>query len=147
MSDVVNQSTQTFEVLSDALRIELLTLANMLFHSSYWFITLSSLSTRLKLPGFAWALKEKELKCTESALEILNWIGDRGGSLEFADVAKPRFSESDVSSDFVAKRWNDIEDWIEKKITALQDHHPGNKALDELLGSMLKTIKSVAPAE
>ena len=149
MSDnvAVNQSTQTFEVLDDKLRIELLTLANMFFHGSYWFLTLSSLATRLRLQGFAWALKEKELKCKENALTIMNWIGERAGSLDFADIAKPKYRESEVSQEFIVKRWNDIEDWIENKINILKDAYEGNTVLEDLLDDMFKTLKSVAPSE
>ena len=148
MSDnvAVNQSTQTFEVLDDKLRIDLLTLANMFLHGSYWFVTLSSLATRLRLQGFAWALKEKELKCKENALTILNWIGERAGPLEFADIAKPRYRESEVSQEFIVKRWNDIEDWIENKINGLKGSYEDNTVLEDLLDEMFKTLKSVAPS-
>ena len=144
--NTVNHSTQTYKNISDKTRIDLLTLANMFLHASYWFLTLSSSSTNLNLPGFAWATKEKEKKCKDAALMIMNLIHERGESLDLADIAKPRYQESELSSTFIAKRWNDVEDWIENKIKEINDSlEPKDKeATGKFLDSLLHLLKSVS---
>ena len=116
MSDSQNVATQTLGKLDDDTRLDLLTLANMLLHASYWFLSLSSCSTKLNLPGFAWATKEKEAKCKDAALMIFNMLREKDLTVELADVAKPRFEESDITSEFILGKWNDLDDWLEKKI-------------------------------
>ena len=116
MSDSQNVATQTLGKLDDDTRLDLLTLANMLLHASYWFLSLSSCSTKLNLPGFAWATKEKEAKCKDAALMIFNMLREKDLTVELADVAKPRFEESDITSEFILSKWNDLDDWLEKKI-------------------------------
>ena len=121
MSDSQNVATQTLGKLDDDTRLDLLTLANMLLHASYWFLSLSSCSTKLNLPGFAWATKEKEAKCKDAALMIFNMLREKDLTIELADVAKPRFEESDITSEFILGKWNDLDDWLEKKIMDIKE--------------------------
>ena len=121
MSDSQNVATQTLGKLDDDTRLDLLTLANMLLHASYWFLSLSSCSTKLNLPGFAWATKEKEAKCKDAALMIFNMLREKDLTVELADVAKPRFEESDITSEFILGKWNDLDDWLEKKIKDIKE--------------------------
>ena len=121
MSDSQNVATQTLGKLDDDTRLDLLTLANMLLHASYWFLSLSSCSTKLNLPGFAWATKEKEAKCKDAALMIFNMLREKDLTVELADVAKPRFEESDITSEFILGKWNDLDDWLEKKIMDIKE--------------------------
>ena len=147
MSDSQNVATQTSRKLSDETRLELLTLANMLLHSSYWFLCLSSCSTKLNLPGFAWATKEKEAKCKDAALMIFNMLNEKELSVDLADIAKPRFDESEISSEFILARWNDVDDWLEKKIQDIKKKAilpASNMNLSSFLDDVTSTINSVA---
>ena len=143
----VNHSTQTYKNINDETRIELLTLANMFLHSSYWFLALSSSATRLNMSGFAWALKEKEKKCTEAVLMFFNSVNERGGSVEFADIAKPQYRDSAISTEFIAQRWNDVEDWLQKKIESIiakLEKSEQTKPLITFLESLITKLKSVS---
>ena len=145
MSDSQNVATQTLGKLDDDTRLDLLTLANMLLHASYWFLSLSSCSTKLNLPGFAWATKEKEAKCKDAALMIFNMLREKDLTVELADVAKPRFEESDITSEFILGKWNDLDDWLEKKIKDIKEKvnsHVVSNFLSNFLDSVTTTINA-----
>ena len=129
------------------LNYDLLTLVNMLMHSSYQFILLTSISRKLKLKGFAWATRKKVQKYTDSVLMILDWINDNGDSLELADVAVPRFEPSDLTQLFVVTRWDEVEAWVKgtiEKIRAKVDQSDSHNKLEliTMLNSVLDQILS-----
>ena len=120
---------------------DLLTLVNMLLHSSYQFILLASISRKLKLTGFTWATRKKVKKYTDSVMMILDWINDDGGSLELADIAVPRFEPSELTPLFVVTRWDDVEAWVKgdiKKILAKVEKSDSHNKME--LMSMLNSI-------
>ena len=126
---------------------DLLTLVNMLMHSSYQFILLASISRKLKLRGFAWATRKKVKKYTDSVMMILDWINENGGSLELADVAVPRFEPSELTPLFVFTRWDEVEAWvkgnIEKIIAKVEKSDSHNKVeLIRMLNSIMDQILS-----
>ena len=118
------------------INFDLLTLVNMLLHSSYQFLFLSSISRKLKMSGFAWATKLKESRCKDSALTILDWITEHGGTLMLAEVAEPKFSQSDLTAEFVVTRWDEVEKWLEEMIDNIHD-----KVLLSDLQDKLQTIQ------
>ena len=145
MSDSQNVATQTLGKLDDDTRLDLLTLANMLLHASYWFLSLSSCSTKLNLPGFAWATKEKEAKCKDAALMIFNMLREKDLTVELADVAKPRFEESDITSEFILGKWNDLDDWLEKKIKDIKEK-ANLRVVPNFLSSFLDSVTTTINA-
>ena len=145
MSDSQNVATQTLGKLDDDTRLDLLTLANMLLHASYWFLSLSSCSTKLNLPGFAWATKEKEAKCKDAALMIFNMLREKDLTVELADVAKPRFEESDITSEFILGKWNDLDDWLEKKIKDIKAK-ANSRAVSNFLSNFLDSVTTTINA-
>ena len=145
MSDSQNVATQTLGKLDDDTRLDLLTLANMLLHASYWFLSLSSCSTKLNLPGFAWATKEKEAKCKDAALMIFNMLREKDLTVELADVAKPRFEESDITSEFILSKWNDLDDWLEKKIKDIKEK-TNMRAVSNFLSNFLDSVTTTINA-
>ena len=145
MSDSQNVATQTLGKLDDDTRLDLLTLANMLLHASYWFLSLSSCSTKLNLPGFAWATKEKEAKCKDAALMIFNMLREKDLTVELADVAKPRFEESDITSEFILGKWNDLDDWLEKKIKDIKVK-ANSRVVSNFLSSFLDSVTTTINA-
>ena len=94
---------------------DLLTLVNMLLHSSYQFVFLTSISRKLKMHGFAWATMLKEKKCKDSVLIILDFINENG-TLELVEIAEPRFISSELTAEFVVTRWEEVENWLKTKI-------------------------------
>ena len=145
MSDSQNVATQTLGKLDDDTRLDLLTLANMLLHASYWFLSLSSCSTKLNLPGFAWATKEKEAKCKDAALMIFNMLREKDLTVELADVAKPRFEESDITSEFILGKWNDLDDWLEKKIKDIKAK-ANSRVVSNFLSNFLDSVTTTINA-
>ena len=145
MSDSQNVATQTLGKLDDDTRLDLLTLANMLLHASYWFLSLSSCSTKLNLPGFAWATKEKEAKCKDAALMIFNMLREKDLTVELADVAKPRFEESDITSEFILGKWNDLDDWLEKKIEDIKKK-TNSRVVSNFLSNFLDSVTTTINA-
>ena len=115
------------------INLDLLTLVNMLLHSSYQFFFLSSISRKLNLTGFAWATMLKENKCKDSALVLLDWINNHEGTLQLAEVAEPRFVPSDLSPEFVVTRWDEVEKWLKIKIDNIRDKVLGSDIQDKLL--------------
>ena len=122
-AETLNHSTQTFKELDDKNRLDLLTLGNMFLHSSYWYLTLSVNARSINLPGFAWALNENEKKCRDAAQLIMAFVKDHGGKLEFADVARPKYDDSEISPEFILKRWDDNEDWLKNTITRMTNEY------------------------
>ena len=145
--EIVNAATQTGEAgsLDDKTRIELLTLGNMFLHSSYWFLTLAFNASGLNLPGFAWACKGKEAQCKEAALMIMEFVNDDGSAVEFADIAKPRYDQEDVSAEFISNKWSEIDDWLENKIKRMKEDPVSTVdgmivTLDRRMGDLLEKL-------
>ena len=141
-AETLNHSTQTFKEIDEESRLDLLTLGNMFLHASYWYLALSVHAKALNLPGFAWALIENEKKCRDAALLIMSFVKDHGGMLDFADVARPRFDESEISPEFICRRWDDIEDWLTNKITlASNEYKTKSEDLEGLINDLVSLVK------
>ena len=140
--ETVNHSTQTFKELDEKSRLDFLTLGNMFLHASYWYLALSVNARAINFPGFAWTLVENEKKCRDAALLIMNFVKDHGGKLEFADVARPKYDDSDISPEFICRRWDDIEDWLKNKITEMTNvYQTKSQSVQNLLSDLLSLVK------
>ena len=103
--------------LNEMVNYELLTLVNVLLHSSYQFILLRTISMTLNMEGCSWITEKKDDKCRDAALKILNWIQDNNGYLDLADISKPNFDEIDeFDAEFIFKRWDMVEQWIKSNV-------------------------------
>ena len=144
-AETLNHSTQTFKEIDEERKLDLLTLGNMFLHASYWYLALSVNAKALNLPGFAWALIENEKKCRDAALLIMTFVKDHGGILEFADVARPKYDDSEISPEFICKRWDDIEDWLSNKISQATDEYKAKPledlALEGLMNDLVNLVK------
>ena len=144
-AETLNHSTQTLKEIDEERKLDLLTLGNMFLHASYWYLALSVNAKSLNLPGFAWALIENEKKCRDAALLIMTFVKDHGGILEFADVARPKYDDSEISPEFICKRWDDIEDWLSNKITQATNEYKAKPledlALEGLMNDLVSLVK------
>ena len=71
----------------------------------------------LNMEGCSWITENKDDKCRDAALKILNWIQDNNGYLELADISKPNFDEIDeFDAEFIFKRWEMVEQWIKSNV-------------------------------
>ena len=107
--------------LNEKTNHSLLTLVNALLHSSYQFILLRAISVNLNMNGCTWIAEKKEVKFRDSAVEILNWIQENGGYIDFADISAPKFDESGLDGEFVFARWGEVDRWIKASINIIQD--------------------------
>ena len=133
--------------LNGKINQDLLTLVNVILHASYQFLLLSVVSKELKMPRTDWIIMKKNEKCSDSVVEILSWISDNGGSLELADIVKPRFDESKLNGEFVFQRWDEIEKWIESKIEEIienveESDYENKDGIFGMLQMVLYNIKS-----
>ena len=144
-AETSNNSTQTFNDIDEESRLDLLTLGNMFLHASYWYLALSVNAKALSLPGFAWALIENEKKCRDAANLIMTFVKDHGGILEFADVARPKYDDSEISPEYICKRWDDIEDWLSNKIAQASNEYKAKPledlALEGLMNDLVSLVK------
>ena len=141
-AETLNHSTQTFKEIDEERKLDLLTLGNMFLHASYWYLALSVNAKALNLPGFAWALIENEKKCRDAALLIMTFVKDHGGILEFADVARPKYDDSEISAEFICRRWDDIEDWLTNKLTQeINDYKEKSQSIQDLLNDLISLVK------
>ena len=133
--------------LNGKINQDLLTLVNVILQASYQFLLLSVVSKELKMPRTGWIIMKKNEKCSDSVVEILSWISDNGGSLELADIVKPRFDESKLNGEFVFQRWDEIEKWIESKIEEIienveESDYENKDGIFGMLQMVLYNIKS-----
>ena len=142
-AETLNHSTQTFKVLDEKTKQELLTLGNMFLHASYWYLALSANAKFLNLPGFAWAMIENEKKCKDAAFMIMTFVKDHGGILEFADIARPKYDENEVTAEFICRRWDDIENWLANKITEFTKEFSAKAEIMDLLNNLQAQVKHV----
>merc|ERR1712142_917043 len=91
-NDTKDDSTQTTNLPDSETIISILELANMFLHSSYWFLMLSIYLARLDLSGLAWAAKQKDIVCRESATR---------SSDDLADIAMPVMEEKNPSAEYM----------------------------------------------
>merc|ERR1719361_1326459 len=133
--------------LNEQVNHELLVLVNVLLHSSYQFVLLRSVSESLYLQGSSWITEEKDNKCRDSAVKILNWIQENNGYLELADISKPTFDDSKLDGEFVFARWDEVEKWIEQTFIDFKGkiHHYEKKTevimmLESLLSNILYRV-------
>ena len=141
-AETLNHSTQTFEELDEEIRLDLLTLGNMFLHGSYWYFALSVNAKAINLPGFAWALTENGKKCRDAALLIMTFVKEHGGKLEFADVARPKYDDSEISPEVICKRWDDIEDWLTNKLTQeINAYKEKSQTIKDLLDDLITLVK------
>ena len=139
--DAKNDSTQT--VPDAEATKELLELANMFLHSSYWFLMLSITLTRLDLSGLAWAAKQKDMVCREAAMTILSWIMETGGRVELADIARPRMGEN-ITAEYAVRKWDHVDRWLERETEKmLEKAVEVNTGMEEMLRKILETIRNL----
>ena len=138
--DAKNDSTQT--VPDAEATKELLELANMFLHSSYWFLMLSITLTRLDLSGLAWAAKQKDMVCREAAMTILSWIMKSGGRVELADISRPRMREN-MTAEYAVRKWDQVDRWLEMEIEKMVERAVEmNTGMEEMLRKILETIRN-----
>ena len=141
-AETLNHSTQTFKELDEESRLDLLTLGNMFLHASYWYLALSVNAKAIDLHGFVWALTENEKKCKDAALLIMTFVKEHGGKLEFADVARPKYEDSEISPEFICRRWDDIEDWLTNKLTKeINACKEKSQSIKDLLNDLISLVK------
>ena len=112
----LKETENTQENMNETVNHELLTFVNVLLHASYQFLFLETLSRSFAMPGTTWITKRREEKSREEAVTLLDWIKANDGYLEFADISKPKFDESEINAEFVFKRWDEVEKWISSNI-------------------------------
>ena len=104
-------------ILNEMVNYDLLTLVNILLHSSYQFILLRTISMTLNMDGCSWITEKKDDKCRDAALKILTWIQDNNGYLELVDISQPNFDETDdFDAEFIFNRWDLVEQWIKSNV-------------------------------
>ena len=132
-------STQTPNLLEAETITSILELANMFLHSSYWFLVLSITLTRLDLSGLAWAAKQRDLLCRESATTIYSWILGKGGKVQLADIAVPVLEEKEnPTAENLVKKWDQLDKWLETKMEQIL--LTLGKGDDTGLGEMLRNL-------
>ena len=99
---------------------ELLELVNVLLVASYQFLFLNSVSKNLTMAATNWYARKNDEKCRDSAVMILSWIKETGGYIQLADLAQPRYEESDLAAEFVMQRWDEVEKWVQSKIEQIK---------------------------
>lgn len=137
------------EEMNKIVNKELLSLVNVLLHASYQFIFLSSLSKTLKMPGTPWTTMKKDDKCRDGAVIILDWVKANSGYIELADISRPRFEESEINSEFVFRRWDEVEKWIKRNIEETREKiketdydYEKNTDIGQVLNNILTSIMS-----
>ena len=131
--------------LDELVNHELLVLVNVLLHCSYQFVLLRSVSESLAMQGSSWITEKKDNKCRDSAVKILNWIQEKNGYLEFADISKPTFDDSKLDGEFVFARWDEVEKWIEEQVVYIKgkirhSHYEKKTEVIMMLESLLSHI-------
>ena len=123
----------------------ILELANMFLHSSYWFLVLSITLTRLDLSGLAWAAKQRDLLCRESATTIYSWILGKGGKIQLADIAVPVLEEKEnPTAENLVKKWDQLDKWLETKMEQilLTLGKGDDTGLEEMLRNLMWSFKN-----
>ena len=142
-NDTKDDATQTTNLPDSETIISMLELANMFLHSSYWFLMLSIYLARLDLSGLAWAAKQKDIVCRESATTIFSWILGKGGRVDLADIAMPVMEEKDPSAEYMVAKWDQLDKWMETKMEKIMATFGGgdNTGLEEILRDLLETFR------
>ena len=110
---------------------ELLELVNALLIASYQFLFLNSVSKNLTLAATNWSARKNDEKCRDSAVMILGWLKENGGYIQLADISQPRYEESDLAAEFVLKRWDEVEKWVQSKIEKIKSKLEENYCRDK----------------
>ena len=137
--DPKDDSTQTIEA-PDIDYFDLLNLANMFLHSSYWFLMLSITLTRLDLTGLAWAAKQKDTICRESAMTILSWVMEKGGRMRMVDIVKPDYGkEEDFTAEYAVRIMANLDTWLVQGVREEMEMVVGKEieGIEEVLRSVL----------
>ena len=138
-------STQTPNLPEAETITSILELANMFLHSSYWFLVLSITLTRLDLSGLAWAAKQRDLLCRESATTIYSWILGKGGKIQLADIAVPVLEEKEnPTAENLVKKWDQLDKWLETKMEQilLTLGKGDDTGLEEMLRNLMWSFKN-----
>ena len=138
-------STQTPNLPEAETITSILELANMFLHSSYWFLVLSITLTRLDLSGLAWAAKQRDLLCRESATTIYSWILGKGGKIQLADIAMPVLEEKEnPTAENLVKKWDQLDKWLETKMEQilLTLGKGDDTGLEEMLRNLMWSFKN-----
>ena len=138
-------STQTPNLPEAETITSILELANMFLHSSYWFLVLSITLTRLDLSGLAWAAKQRDLLCRESATTIYSWILGKGGKIQLADIAVPVLEEKEnPTAENLVKKWDQLDKWLETKMEQilLTLDKGDDTGLEEMLRNLMWSFKN-----
>ena len=123
--------------LNEDVNQELLYLVDVLLHASYQFAFLTSVGERLPTYANSW---ERDIRCRESAVKIMNWIQENNGYLELADISKPRFNDSKLDEKFFFARWAKVEKSIDERFVAIKRKINHYEKKTELK-SLLKTLR------
>ena len=131
--------------LNELVNHELLVLVNVLLHSSYQFVLLRSVSESLAMQGSSWITEKKDNKCRDSAVKIMNWIHEKDGYLEFADISKPTFDDSKLDGEFFFARWDEVEKWIEERVVDIKGkiHHSHTEKKTEVIMMVERLLYNV----
>ena len=138
-------STQTPNLPEAETITSILELANMFLHSSYWFLVLSITLTSLDLSGLAWAAKQRDLLCRESATTIYSWILGKGGKIQLADIAVPVLEEKEnPTAENLVKKWDQLDKWLETKMEQilLTLGKGDDTGLEEMLRNLMWSFKN-----
>ena len=120
---------------------EFLELVNVLLAASYQFLFLNSVSKNLKMSATNWFARKNDDKCRDSAVRILSWLKVNGGYIQLADISKPRYDESGLTEEFVLKRWEEVENWVQSKIEKIKTKLEENSCKDkEEIINMLNSV-------
>ena len=140
-----DDSTQTPNLPEAETITSILELANMFLHSSYWFLVLSITLTSLDLSGLAWAAKQRDLLCRESATTIYSWILGKGGKIQLADIAVPVLEEKEnPTAENLVKKWDQLDKWLETKMEQilLTLGKGDDTGLEEMLRNLMWSFKN-----
>ena len=121
---------------------ELLELVNVLLVASYQFLFLNSVSKNLTMAATNWSARKNDEKCRDSAVMILSWLTDNGGDIQLADISQPRYEESDLAAEFVLKRWDEVEKWVQSKVEKIKTKLEEDYCRDK--GEIINMLNSVS---
>ena len=121
---------------------ELLELVNVLLVASYQFLFLNSVSKNLTMAATNWSARKNDEKCRDSAVMILSWLSHNGGDIQLADISQPRYEESDLAAEFVLKRWDEVEKWVQSKVEKIKTKLEEDYCRDK--GEIINMLNSVS---
>ena len=141
----LSETPETMLDLDENINHELLVLVNVLLHASYQFVLLRSVADSLNMQGSSWIMEKRDNRCRDSVVNILTWIEENNGYLEFADITKPIFDDSQLDGPFFFDRWDEVEKWIREKIVdtkgkIIHSHYEKKTEVIAMLESVLSYI-------